>query len=154
MDERITLGVTTDGYTDRVLRHSESLARTDVIGAGSGSPDREDATFVVRRGLADSSCYSLEAANEPGSYLRHSSFRVRLDADDGSELFDRDATFCAQPGAEGGSVRLASVNELDANVRHYAEEVWAAVDGGPHAYDRPESYAADVSWRVLPALAP
>ncbi|GAA3859399.1 beta-galactosidase [Streptomyces sedi] len=154
VDERITLGVTTDGYTDRVLRHSESLARTDVIGAGSGSPDREDATFVVRRGLADSSCYSLEAANEPGSYLRHSSFRVRLDADDGSELFDRDATFCAQPGAEGGSVRLASVNELDANVRHYAEEVWAAVDGGPHAYDRPESYAADVSWRVLPALAP
>lgn len=154
VDERVSLQVTTEGFTDRVLRHRDSLARTDVIGADSPALDREDATFVVRRGLSDSSCYSLESANQPGSYLRHAEYRLRLNADDGSELFDRDATFCAQPGASDGSVRFASVNELDANIRHFAEEVWVAVNGGPHEYDLPESYEADVSWRVIPALAP
>ncbi|RMI38431.1 beta-galactosidase [Streptomyces triticirhizae] len=154
LDERVSFQVTSDGFTDRVLRHRESLARTDVIAGDSAQQDREDATFVVRRGLADPSCYSLEAANQPGSYLRHAEFRVRLAPDDGSELFDRDATFCAQPGASTGSVRLASVNELGGNIRHFAEEVWVAVKGGGHDYDLPESYEADVSWRVIPALAP
>ncbi len=60
----------------------------------------------------------------------------------------RDATFCAQPGAAGGSVRLASINELGTNVRHYADEVWVASSGGQHTYDTPDMCAEDTSWAV------
>jgi hypothetical protein len=144
--------VTTPGFTDRYLRHRDGLARTDVITASSDTVSKQDATFVVRPGLADPSCYSLEARNFPGSYLRHQSFRVRLAGNDGSDLFRRDATFCAQPGT--GGVRLASINELGTNVRHYAEEVWVASNSGAHTYDNPTSYAEDTSWAVSPAWAP
>lgn len=145
-DQARSFQVTTPGYTDRFLRHRDSLARTDVVNSGSDALLKADATFVVRRGLADTSCYSLESRNYPGRFLRHANFRVRLDANDNSDLFRRDATFCAQPGDSPGSVRLASINELGANVRHYAEEVWVAVSGGPHTYDNPTLYPQDTSW--------
>ena len=138
--------VTTSGFTDRYLRHRDGLARTDVVTAASDALLKGDATFVVRRGLADPGCYSLESRNIAGSYLRHAAFRLRLAANDNTDLFRRDATFCPQPGATSGSVRLASVNELGTNVRHYAEEVWVSTNGGAHPYDNPASYANDVSW--------
>ncbi|WP_182906893.1 AbfB domain-containing protein [Microbispora sp. H13382] len=154
LDQARSFRVTTAGFTDRYLRHRDSLARTDVVTAGSDALLKSDATFVVRRGLADPTCYSLESRNYPGRYLRHANFRVRLDAPDGGELFRRDATFCAQPGSTPGSVRLASLNELGTSVRHYAEEVWVASGGGAHPYDNPASYAEDVSWAVTAAWAP
>lgn len=113
---------------------------------------KADATFVVRRGLADPSCYSLEARNYPGNFLRHADFRVRLGGNDNTDLFRKDATFCAQPGS--GGVRLASLNELGTNMRHYAEEVYVATSGGGHAFDNPVSYDQDVTWAVSAAWAP
>jgi hypothetical protein len=152
LDQARSFRVTTPGFTDRYLRHQDGLARTDVVGAGSPALLKADATFVVRRGLSEPSCYSFESRNFPGQYLRHAQFRVRLAASDGTDLFRRDATFCAQPGV--GGVRLASVNELGASVRHYAEEVWVAVNGGAHPYDSPTSYDADVSWAVTAPWTP
>ncbi|ONI76086.1 beta-galactosidase [Actinosynnema sp. ALI-1.44] len=146
--------VTTAGFTDRFLRHQDSLARTDVVTGASPPLLKNDASFTVRPGLADSSCYSLEARNFPGQYLRHAAFRVRLNASENSDLFRRDATFCAQPGSAPGSVRLASINELGTNMRHYNAEVWVASSGGAHAYDNAGSYAADVSWAVTAPWAP
>jgi len=146
--------VTTPGFTDRYLRHRDGLARTDVVTATSPALLKGDASFIVRRGLADPSCYSFESRNIAGNYLRHADFRVRLGANENTDLFRRDATFCAQPGASSGSVRLASVNELGTNVRHYAEEVWMSSNGGAHTYDNPTSYANDVSWAVTTAWTP
>jgi hypothetical protein len=51
-------------------------------------------------------------------------------------------------------VRLAALNELGTNVRHYAEEVWVAAEGGAHAYDNPTSYPADVSWAITTPWTP
>jgi hypothetical protein len=154
LDQARSLRVTTPGFTDRYLRHRDGVARTDVITAASDGVSKSDSTFVVRRGLADSTCYSFESRNFPGQFLRHAAFRVRLNPNDGGDLLRRDATFCAQPGASAGSVRLASVNELGASVRHYAEEVWVASSGGAHVYDSPGSFAEDVSWAVSSAWAP
>jgi hypothetical protein len=151
-DQARSFRVTTPGFTDRYLRHRDSLARTDVITATSDTLSKADATFIVRPGLADPSCYSLESQNYRGSYLRHSSFRVRLAANDNTDLFRQDATFCAQPGT--GGVRLASINELGTNVRHYAEEVWVSSNGGAHPYDSTGNYAEDVSWAVSAPWAP
>lgn len=151
-DQAASFRVTTQGFTDRYLRHRDSLARTDVITATSDTLSKQDATFIVRRGLADPSCYSLESRNYPGSYLRHAAFRVRLAPNENTDLFRRDATFCVQQGT--GGVRLESINELGTNVRHYAEEVWVASNSGAHTYDNPTAYAEDVSWAVSSPWAP
>ncbi|MBB4905455.1 AbfB domain-containing protein [Actinophytocola algeriensis] len=151
-DQARSFRVTTPGFTDRYLRHRDGVARTDVATATSDAVTKSDATFVVRRGLADPSCYSLESRNFPGSYLRHQSFRVRLSANENTDLYRRDATFCAQPGS--GGVRLASLNELGTNMRHYTEEVWVASNGGAHTYDNPTSYDQDVTWSVSTAWTP
>jgi hypothetical protein len=131
------------------------LGFTEVVNAASSATLKADATFYVRRGLADPTCYSFESRNFPGNYLRHSNFRIRKDPNDGSALFAADATFCAQSGRFGtGTVTLASLNVGRTNVRHYSAEVWIAGNGGPHVYDNPASYDADVSWQVSPPWAP
>ncbi|MDQ2584110.1 AbfB domain-containing protein [Saccharothrix yanglingensis] len=152
LDQARSFRVTTAGFTDRYLRHQAGVARTDVVNAGSAALLKGDATFVVRRGLADPSCYSFESRNVPGQYLRHQAFRVRISPSENTDLYRRDATFCAQPG--NGGVKLQSVNELGASVRHHAAEVWVAVDGGAHAYDTPSSYDADTTWAVTAPWAP
>jgi hypothetical protein len=152
LDQARSFRVTTPGFTDRYLRHRESLARTDVVTSASDGLTKADATFVVRRGLADPTCYSLESRNIAGQFLRHADFRVRLGTNDNTDLFRRDATFCAQQGS--GGVRLESVNELGTNIRHYLEEVWVASNGGAHTYDNPASYNQDVSWAVSSPWTP
>ena len=155
VDQALSLRVVTSCCTDRYLRHIESLGRTDVVNASSDATTKQDATFVVRRGLADPSCYSFESRNYPGRFLRHSQFRVRVDAGDGSAGFARDATFCVRPGpAGGGSITLDSYNLATRSVRHYNSEVWLAAEGGPNSpYDAAGSYPADVSWAVAPPWA-
>ncbi|MBM7168718.1 sigma-70 family RNA polymerase sigma factor [Streptomyces sp. G44] len=66
------------------------------------------ATFTVSKGLADSRCVTFRTAD--GRYLRHHYLRLRLSADDGSQLFREDATFCPRPGTVDGSVTLYAHN--------------------------------------------
>jgi hypothetical protein len=140
--------VTTPGYDNRYLRHRDSLARTDVISAGSTLTDRQDATFTVRAGLADNTCSTFESVNFPGRYLRHAGYRLQIATNDGTAVFAQDATFCAQPGLNGGAgnVSLESINYPGYHWRHYAEAVYIATNGGGNAWDNPGSYAADVTW--------
>ncbi|MDT5032340.1 MAG: hypothetical protein QOC94_2511 [Actinoplanes sp.] len=140
--------VTTAGFDTRFLRHQDSLARTDVITASSSMTAKQDGTFTVRTGLAESSCYSFESVNYPGKYLRHSNFRLRIDAGDGTTTFQQDATFCAQPALNGGSgnVSLESYNYPGYYWRHYAEAVYIATNGGGNTWDNPGSFTADATW--------
>jgi hypothetical protein len=140
--------VTTAGYDNRYLRHRDSLARTDVISAASVLADRQDATFAVRAGLADSTCYTFESVNFPGRYLRHAGYRLQTATNDNTTTFAQDATFCAQPGLNGGSgtVSLESINYPGYYWRHYAEAVYIATTGGGNTWDNPGSFAADATW--------
>ena len=149
-----SLQVTTPGFTDRYARHSNSLGYTEVVNSASSATLKQDATFRIVRGLADASCYSFESRNFAGHYLRHSGFRIRKDARDGTALFDQDATFCAQPGQSGAGVTFESYNIAGYALRHYSAELWIASNGGPNAADNPASYAADVSWNIAAAWAP
>lgn len=144
-----SFNVTTAGYTDRYLRHAGSDVRTDVINAGSPEADRQDATFIVRAGLADNSCYSFESRNQPGSFLRHSNYQLHSDASNGSALFQKDATFCAQqPRAGGaGNMSLESFNYPTYFVRHFSSVVYISAAGAGHAWDNPAMYDADSTWR-------
>jgi len=152
VDQAVSLMVVTPCCTDRYLRHANGLAYTEVVNAGSDATLKQDATFVVRHGLADSGCYSFESRNFPGHFLRHSQFRLRKDPNDGTPLFAQDATFCAQPGRYGsGDVTLGSYNIAGHEIRHYNAEVWIAAGGGPNTpQDSAASYDADVTWHVSP----
>ncbi|WP_213013353.1 AbfB domain-containing protein, partial [Paractinoplanes toevensis] len=138
--------VTTAGYDTRYLRHRDSLARTDVITTGSSLTDRQDATFTVRTGLADNSCYTFESVNYPGRYLRHAAYRLQTATNDGTTTFQQDATFCAQPGLSGANLSLESLNYPGYYWRHYAEAVYIATNGGGNTWDSPGSYSADATW--------
>ncbi|TXS23151.1 glycoside hydrolase family 2 [Streptomyces sp. ms191] len=147
-----SLRVTTPGYTDRYIRHQNGAVVTEVVGAGSAGLLKNDATWKVVAGLADSRCYSFESRNYPGQYLRHRDFRVYKEAGDGSALFRADATFCPVPGA--GGVRLSAYNFPEQYLRHYEAQLWLATPGGAHTWDNPALFTEDTTWAVDAPWAP
>ncbi|WP_236049969.1 AbfB domain-containing protein [Paractinoplanes ovalisporus] len=151
---RRSLQVTTWGHTDRYLRHADSLGFTEIVNAGSSALLKADATFTVRRGLSDSSCYSLESANYPGQFLRHADSRIRLAANDGSALFAADATFCARPGVGGTGVTLESINLPGNYLRHFESQAYIAAGTAGAGFNRPQTLTADSSWNVVAPWAP
>ncbi|WP_030454050.1 AbfB domain-containing protein [Herbidospora cretacea] len=153
VDARRSLQVQTWGFTNRYLRHADSLGFTEVVDAGSGTLLKNDATWTIRRGLADTSCYSLESVNFPGRYLRHAASRVRMDANDGSALFAQDATWCARPGLQGGGVTLESINYPGSYLRHFEAQAWSA-NGTGGAWNRPQTLTADSTWNLAAPWAP
>ena len=117
--------------------------------------DRRDATFVVRAGLADGSCYSFESVNFPGQFLRHAGYRLQKAPGESTTTFQQDATFCAQPALNGGggNVSLESYNYPGYYWRHYAEAVYIATNGGGNTWDNPGSFVADATWNNASPLA-
>jgi len=148
-----SLQVTTPGYTNRYLRHKDDLGATEVVDSGSVSVLKQDATFKLVPGLADSTCYSFESRNYPGQYLRHSNSRIRKASSDGTVVFKEDATFCAQPGLSGGGVSFESYNFPGRYLRHATSEAWIASGLGTD-WDSPVSFKEDSTWNVAPAWAP
>ena len=113
------------------------------MNASSDSQTRQQATFEVVAGLADAACFSFRLPD--GRYLRHSSWRLRVFANDGSALFRGDATFCPRPGAVAGSMVLESSNYPGWFLRHRANELW--VDQS----DKSAAFLADSSfWTRAP----
>ena len=151
---RQSLRVTTWGHTDRYLRHADSLAYTEIVNSGSSALLKADATYTIRRGLADSSCYSFESVNFPGQFLRHAASRVRNSPDDGTALMRQDATFCARPGVGGTGVTFESLNFPGSYLRHFESQVYIASGGGDGGFNRPQTLTADSSWAVAAPWAP
>ncbi|MET8323804.1 AbfB domain-containing protein [Micromonospora sp. NPDC005189] len=154
VNTRRSLQVTTPGYTNRYLRHQDSLAYTEVVDGASSSLLKADATYTVRPGLADTGCYSFESVNFPGQYLRHQNSRVRNSPNDGSALTRADATWCARVGLTGTGVSLESYNFRGKYLRHYNSEVWLSNGVGGDAYNTPASWAADSTWNIAAPWAP
>ncbi|MCQ9183973.1 AbfB domain-containing protein [Streptomyces sp. IBSBF 2953] len=100
-------------YPDRYWHVSDGLVKLD---APRGSESRADSTFEVVKGLANGSCYSFRTAD--GAYLRHRDFVLRAERNDGSSLFQQDATFCAGYSGYEGAVVLQSVNYPNYALRH------------------------------------
>ncbi|GIJ78655.1 Glycosyl hydrolases family 2 [Micromonospora phaseoli] len=154
LNSRRSLQVTTPGHTQRYLRHQNSLAYTEVVTAASPALLKGDATYTIRPGLADPSCYSFESVNYPGQYLRHAESRVRNSPNDGSALLRADATWCARTGLTGNGVSLESYNFRGSFLRHHNSEVWLSNGAGGGAYNTPALWAADSTWNVAAPWAP
>ncbi|MEU4222230.1 sigma-70 family RNA polymerase sigma factor [Actinoplanes sp. NPDC026623] len=115
------------------------------VPAGSDATLRRQATFTAVAGLADPACLSFQAPD--GRYLRHSSWRLRLDPNQGTALFRGDATFCARPGTPAGTITLEASNYPGWFIRPRAGEVWVDQTDGTAAF------RAGSSFRARPGLA-
>lgn|GEM_PF-959826 len=75
-------------YDDQTirLRHSDSAVTVT-------DDDAASAHWKVVPGLADIGGVSFQSRNEPGRFLRHAGFRLWADKNDGSTVFQKDATF-------------------------------------------------------------
>jgi hypothetical protein len=114
-------------------------------GSASDVATRQRATLDVVAGLADPSCSSFRGPD--GRYLRHSSFQLRLNPDEGTVLFRRDATFCGRTGFLGGSMSLESFNYPGFFLRHVGDQLW--ID----QYDGSAAFRSDSSFLIRPPLA-
>ncbi|GGR50597.1 hypothetical protein GCM10010251_79450 [Streptomyces aurantiogriseus] len=129
-------------YPDRYWHLSNGYVRLDAI--GSGPEQREDSTFTLVKGLANSSCYSFLTSD--GTYLRHRSFVLVKQRNDGSSLFQQDATFCAR-ASYSGTVMLESVNYPGYFLRHERFQLKL------ERYEYSGQYRADSTFRLVEGLA-
>ena len=150
----ISLRATTACCTTRYVRHQNNNGVTSVITSTSSAADKGDATWIVRRGLANNSCVSFESRNFPGDFLRHQNFQLRRQPMDGSALFRADATFCPQPGMSGQGTSFSALNFPTRFIRHFNNNLYIASNGGPNAFDSANLWAADVSWVVSSPWTP
>lgn len=128
-------------YPDHYWHVRNDFVRLDPVDSGSSAATRQDAGFTVVKGLANPSCYSFTTNN--GAYLRHRDFSLRADRDDGSDLFEKDATFCPRTSSYSGAVMLESVNYPGRYLRHRDFQV--RLD----PYDNSKVYRADSAFRVV-----
>lgn len=149
-----SLRATTSCCTGDYVRHQNDAAVISPVTSSSSSLDKNDATWIVRRGLADASCVSFESRNYPGDFLRHFDYRVYRQPMDGTAQFRADATFCPQAGKSGTGTSFASYNYPTRYLRHYAHDLYVASNGGANAFDSSTSWTADVSWAVAAPWAP
>ncbi|GAA0698518.1 alpha-L-arabinofuranosidase B [Kitasatospora atroaurantiaca] len=148
---RISLRATTAPCcTSHYLRHDDADTKVVISATNSSSSatDKADATWIVRAGLAHSSCVSFESANSPGQFLRHYNYQLYLNTDNGGGAFAQDATFCPTAGNSGTGTSFRSVNFPTKYLRHYNYTAYIASNGGSNSWDSTTSWAADTSWLV------
>jgi hypothetical protein len=145
---KVSLQATTACCTSDYLRHDDADTKVVIspINSASSATDKADATWIVRAGLANSSCVSFESANTPGSYLRHYAFELYLNPNNGTSQFAADATFCPRPGNSGTGYSLQSSNYPTKYIRHYSFTGYIASNGGTNAWDTTSQWAQDTSW--------
>jgi hypothetical protein len=118
------------------------------VTSGSSSTLKEDATWVVEPGLANSSCVSFKSANGSGDYIRHFDFELYLEPNDGTSQFALDATFCPRAGNSGSNYSFMSYNYSYKYIRHYDYVGYIASDGGSNAWDASSLWYEDTTWAV------
>lgn len=128
----------------RYVTSTGTFAAVGEVTSSSGQQSKQDATFVVIDGLADTGCVTLRAAD--GRYLRHYELRLRLSADDSTALFREDATFCPHPGAVSGSVTLQAHNYPALVIRYRDGGLYTDVPDGSEAFFRESSFIVRSPW--------
>ncbi len=132
--------VTLSPLADSNLRvgHSSSLTTLTSV---------DDATveWKVMPGLADVEAVSFQARDEPGRYLRHSSFHIWSDTNDGTQQFKADATFryvAPFVGTAAMTRSLQSVNHPDRFVLRRGAILALTLRDGTAAYNE------GATWRM------
>jgi RNA polymerase sigma factor (sigma-70 family) len=133
------------GRPGRFVTFADDLGVLKPVGADSAAVAERQATFAVSTGLARTDCFSFREPD--GRYLRHASWRLRLDRDVGTALFRGDATFCLRAGADPDSVLLEAANYPGWFLHQRGDELWVDQSNGTAAF------RADSSFRARSGLA-
>ena len=107
------------------------------------------ATWTVADGLADPECFSLKSTQSEGTYLRIKDLRVQLAANDGTDAFKRDATWCSKPGLAASGVSLESKSQPGRFLRHINAQVWAADNSAANWFDVDRLFKEDSTWYMV-----
>ncbi len=146
-DRVYSLRVVTPGYTDRYLRHADSLGFTEIVNSGSAPLLKQDASWRVVPGLSNGACVSFEAINVPGRFLRESGLRMRIDGNDGSDAFRRSATFCTRPALGGGAgASFESADRPGFFIRHAGGQVVLNANDGSDLFKQDATWAPRLGW--------
>ncbi|TVZ99141.1 MULTISPECIES: AbfB domain-containing protein [unclassified Streptomyces] len=129
-------------YPDRYWHVVGDYVKLDPAGSPAA---RRAATFELVKGLSDARCYSFATAD--GGYLRHRNFLLRAEHDDGSRLFEQDATFCPRTSPFTGATMLESVNYPGRFLRH--QNFQLRLD----PYQNTDLYRADSAFLLVDGLA-
>ncbi|MEW6632243.1 MAG: alpha-L-arabinofuranosidase B, partial [Pseudomonadota bacterium] len=148
----VSLRATTACCTGDFVRDANGAAVISPITTTSVGSDKEDATWIVRRGLGDKACVSFESSNHPGDFLGHQNAALRVLPFDGTVQGRSDATFCPQPGKNGKGSAFQSKDEPTGYIRHYLGKLYVASDGGANPWDAGAHWSDDVSFIVGPPL--
>ncbi|MEU5537834.1 AbfB domain-containing protein [Streptomyces sp. NPDC020362] len=146
-------------FPDRFIRHQNFLGElTQIV----SELDREDATFEIVPGLADSNLISFRSFNFPLHYLRHQNFRIKLHEGPNvplgppppetpeMQLMRKDATFVMVPGlADPSAVSFRSVNFPTRFIRHRNFDLFLEETDNGNDVDRKDS-----TFRLLDGLEP
>ena len=153
---KISLTATTPCCTSDYLTGnypSGNEVGADAVTSSSSTTLKQDATWIVRPGLANSNCISFETNNGSGDYIRHSGFKLYLEPNDGTTLFANDATFCPRAGNSGSNYSFMSYNYSYKYIRHYNYIGYVASDGGSNTWDASSLWYEDTTWAVATALS-
>ncbi|GGL18341.1 hypothetical protein Sme01_72280 [Sphaerisporangium melleum] len=102
-------------HPDYFVRHLNGVGRIDPY---PFDPYRDQMWRMVP-GLADAAGVSFESVNNPGSYLRHSNYAIRLAPNDNTSTFRADATFYRVAGlADSAWSSFRSYNFPTYHLRH------------------------------------
>lgn len=157
LNSEISLRSLSSCCSNSYLGHGGSASDKAVVTAipsASTAAALQDVTWIIRRGLANSSCISLEAQSYPGDYLRQDKLELYRGPDDGTAQFAQDSTFCplAANGGQSG-IAFQSVEYPTALIRNYDLKGYLATFNGPNSWDTSIGFADDASWIVSRPLA-
>ncbi len=151
---KLTIGAETkfeaSSWPGYLIRHTNYLGYISQIGDNSSDGDKLDSTFLVRAGLSNDTCYSLESKNYPGFFLRHENFRIKLAKNDGSQVFKTTATFCARTGlnGDGSAISFESADWPGYFIRHQNFALSIVKDDGSNIAKGDSSFKASTVGNV------
>lgn len=149
----VSFRATTACCTTRYIAHTGSTVNTQVVSSSSATTLKQQASWAVHAGLANSACFSFESKDTPGSYIRHYNFGLLVNASDGSKQFNEDATFCPQAGLNGQGNSIRSWSYPTRYFRHYNNTLYIASNGGADTFDATGLFNDDVSFVISSGFA-
>ncbi|KAI1266289.1 Arabinosidase B [Xylariaceae sp. FL1019] len=135
--------------TTKYITHSDAAVSLQVVTSSSTAALQDSASWIVHVGLGNSDCLSFESVDSPGSFIRHATNTLHVNANDGSTLFAQDATFCSQEALNSAGTNALRSWSFPARFwRHYSGTLYIGSNGGPNAFDGKATFNDDVSFVV------
>jgi hypothetical protein len=150
----ISLRATTPGCNRRYITHSGASMKTQVVTSSSEHRLKQEASWIVRKGLGFGGCFSFESVDSPGHFIRlDHNYRLELAANNGKKLFYETATFCPEAGLSGKGSSLRSWAYPTRYWRHFNNDLYAASNGSPHYFDSHWMFNEDISFVASSSFA-